>query len=581
MNPRNHFPGWGWDIAWLTLLGSLSAWWCLSAGAVLGVTFDEPFYLDKGLQAWRSGSNKALMRAGTMPLPVDLQTLPLFLWEQQRGIPWNVYVDLPEILPVARAMNLPFWWLLLGYGMLWGRLLGGPWAGRLTAGFLASDPNLLGHAALATTDIALSAMVLVATYHFLRGRDQPWVWRVLLPGIGFGFALATKASALPYVPLLAGIFGLWHLYEQGRFVGQDRTGFRATLFRYWSVTSQLRRDLAAIIGIGMVTVFAYCGCDWQTEPTFIAWAEGLPPGPLHDGVCFVAKNLCIFTNAGEGLIQQIKHNIRGHHGAYLLGGWYPRAVWYYFPAALTIKLPDATLALLLVVLLTRPRSLASAAGWAVLALLLFSLNTRVQIGIRLVFPLIVFLHVMLAVAVGRWQRRPERLVDEDSALVAAPSRSGWRLAFAGLCLAVTAVEAGLVWPDGVGYANRLSGGSEFSHHLLSDSNSDWGQGLPELKTWWRDHGQPMLKVWYYGTDPAILFHPFLYFPVHALPERSPQVLRQEVGTGYLAVSDTLLRNNPDRRADNLALIDWLNQQPPVDHVATFTIFRFLTDAAGP
>ena len=74
-----------------------------------------------------------------------------------------------------------------------------------------------------------------------------------------------------------------------------------------------------------------------------------------------------------------------------------------FPAAL-----DPTLVLFALVLLTRPRALLSPAGWAALVLLLFSLNTRVQIGVRLLFPFVVFLHVALAAACvkevwpGRW-----------------------------------------------------------------------------------------------------------------------------------------------------------------------------------
>ena len=51
---------------------------------------------------------------------------------------------------------------------------------------------------------------------------------------------------------------------------------------------------------------------------------------------WLSEHLRIFPNAGEGLAYQIKHNVRGH-GVYLFGDWEPRAVWYYFPAALAIK----------------------------------------------------------------------------------------------------------------------------------------------------------------------------------------------------------------------------------------------------
>ena len=548
------------DAVWLVVLGLLTSVWCLTAATEIGPTFDEPFYIDSGLESWRTGSNKLLMRAGTMPLPVDVQTLPLYLWERHTGETFNVYAEMPRFLPVARAMNLGFWWLLLVYGLLWGRLLGGPWAGRLAAGLIAADPNLLGHAALATTDIALTAAVLVAVYHFVTNREAGWGRRVFVPGLLYGFALTTKASALPYVPLLAAAFGTCHLYQTGRLAPPPGLSTWRKI-RFWqAATSRIRWDLFTVMAIGIAGLFAYCGCDWQPEPTFVTWADDLPPGPVRDVMHPLSHKLTIFTNAGEGLAQQIKHNIRGHHGTYVLGEWHRRAVWYYFPVALGVKLPDPTLLLLAVVLATRPRAVLSSAGLAVLVLFLFSLNTKVQIGIRLVFPLMVYLHLMLAVAVCR---RP-----------ADGSRgpAGWLTALAVGCLLWSAVEAALVWPDGVRYANRLHGGKAASHQHLSDSNADWGQGLPQLRDWWVAHDEPAIRVWYYGTDPAVLMHPFLFLPVYAMPDKSPEAIRAEVRPGYLAVGDTLLMCNPDRSPDTIALVDWLKTQEPVGHAGTFTIY---------
>ena len=119
------------DALWLLICGIASSAWCLSAGQQLGATFDEPIYVTRGLEAWRTGSHAGLLHLGTMPLPVDVQTLPLLLWERWRGLPFDPAADLEQILPVARAGTLVFWWLLLLYGMLAGRTLAGPWAGRL------------------------------------------------------------------------------------------------------------------------------------------------------------------------------------------------------------------------------------------------------------------------------------------------------------------------------------------------------------------------------------------------------------------------------------------------------------------
>ena len=119
------------DIVWLLAFGVASSAWCLSAAAELGATFDEPLYLNAGLTSWRTGSNKLLMSAGTMPLPVDVQTLPIYLWERSRGTEFHAYREIESILPVVRAANLTFWWLLLVYAMRLGRTFGGAWAGRL------------------------------------------------------------------------------------------------------------------------------------------------------------------------------------------------------------------------------------------------------------------------------------------------------------------------------------------------------------------------------------------------------------------------------------------------------------------
>src|SRR5262249_40258567 len=104
-----------WDVLWLIAVGGLSSAWCLTPAPPLGPTFDEPQPLNAGLASWRTGSNKILMAAGCMPLPVDVQTLPIYVWEQYRGVPFDQGADMGTILPVARATNLVFWWLLLVY----------------------------------------------------------------------------------------------------------------------------------------------------------------------------------------------------------------------------------------------------------------------------------------------------------------------------------------------------------------------------------------------------------------------------------------------------------------------------------
>src|SRR5207249_1340011 len=108
---------------WLCLLvcGGLSALWCLGAARQLGATHDEPIYLERGLEGWRSFSHGGLLSLGTMPLPTDVQTLPLYLAERWRGQPFDLAVDQEMLLPWMRAGTLIFWAVLLLHALLLGQ----------------------------------------------------------------------------------------------------------------------------------------------------------------------------------------------------------------------------------------------------------------------------------------------------------------------------------------------------------------------------------------------------------------------------------------------------------------------------
>lgn len=103
------------DICWFLFFAMASSVWCLGAASQLGPTWDEPTYINAGLSHWRTRSVHGIVAHGTMPLPVDLQTFPLYLYECWRGTPIGFLKD-PFCLFVARAGNLVFWWILLFFG---------------------------------------------------------------------------------------------------------------------------------------------------------------------------------------------------------------------------------------------------------------------------------------------------------------------------------------------------------------------------------------------------------------------------------------------------------------------------------
>jgi hypothetical protein len=569
------------DIAWLILWGLLSSAWCLTASRELSGVFDEKNNLNWGVTSWRTGSNYEFMRSGTMPLPVDLQYLPIHLWESRRGeefaIPFDQqqagdpdYVkkhiaDWHTILPYARAMNLVFWWLLLVYGMLVAQQFGGDWAGRFAVVLLATEPNFLGHACLAMTDIAVTAMVLVFTFHYYRGRDRGRFWRWFIPGILYGLAMAAKASSLTFVPLIMLAFEIPRLWYGGAFSPPPGVG---RVRHLWRSTSGIRSDGWKILFIGMIVVWCYCGSDWKPQSSFVKYADNRTDDAFGTPTLrWAAHHLTVFPNAGEAFAYQIKHNIRGH-GSTILGEWYPRATWKYFPIALTIKLSLPVLALLAGLLLLRPRSLWTPIGLAALFLLVFTLNCRVQIGIRLVFPLIAVLLVTIAVGCGR--------------VVVSWSDKG-RFAVLGIVTAACAYPAIAIWPDGLRFGNELWGGPDNTYKYISDSNYDWGQGVYDLDRWSAQHELPLAHVWYFGMDPIVAqdpnrllnLHDFYHYKID-VPDDTMKYVRGKV----VAVSPTLLYGIRDVTPTMEPVIAFFRAQQPLGRTRTFFVFDF-RDKASP
>jgi hypothetical protein len=525
----------------------------------LGPTFDEPLYLTRGLEHWRTGSYHGLLRLGTMPLPIDVQTLGLHVWECCRGVPFDAEADIDQLLPWARAGTLVFWWLLLLYGWKTAAWLGGRWAARLAVAFLATEPNLLAHASLATTDIAVSACVPAFIYYVLCGRDAPWWRRVGLPAFWLAAATLAKASGLIFCSISLVVLEISQLIQTGGLNDIQPGRLRESLGALWRSTRPAHRKALQIVAIGLFLTFVYCGSDWRSEPSFVAWAESLPVGFGKSTMVWLADHVRIFSNAGEAIVRQVKHNMHGH-GAYLLGQSSQRYFWYYFPVLLTLKLAVPILLLPVLLAVTAPRSLANRLCGLAVVLVAFSLTWHVQIGIRLILPVLTLGLVGLGVAVARAVSMAEAFWKKELLVTAAGAGLVW-----------AAASCAMVWPNGLCYVNELWGGTARGYRLVSDANYDWGQGLPELSRWQLANGVDELDVWYFGTDPAMKHLPMHFIPVHIREVRNFTDIQEIVPGRYLAVSTTLLYGAvPSDESHQAAKI--LRERKPVDRTTTFLIY---------
>jgi hypothetical protein len=233
---------------------------------------------------------------------------------------------------------------------------------------------------------------------------------------------------------------------------------------------------------------------------------------------------------------------------------------------LTIKLSLPLLIGPLLLLAVRPRALVNWACLTAAFLLLYSLTFRVQIGIRMVLPLVAFAVVGLAASVVRAHGEIAPGWGRHLLAAGAVAGVGW-----------TAAAATLAWPHALSYVNELWGGTPRGYLRVSESNYDWGQGLQELARWQRQNGSVPLNIWYFGTDPGLKRLPFRLVPLHALPIQGPEDVLAQVRGHYLAVSTTLLYGVTMTEGHHQAKA-FLLARRPVARTTTFFIYDFTQEA---
>ena len=469
-------------LAALCLLAVLTAEEWLSIRH-LSITVDEGAHTYAGYQHWRKrdfGVNPE-----HPPLVKLVATAPLLGLELQQPHPPPInfmveqYVggsqlytnnDGEQILTRARRAASLFTLLLalLVFAASY-EIFSGPVA--LIALFLFTfEPTVLAHGALITTDMGVACFLFASFYTFYRFLKQPSPVRLLLCGLAVGLALAAKVSGVLALPILV-LLALTDLAS----TNHDR-GKRAV---------RLAGSLLVIYLLGYGTLWAFYTFRYAARPvgpslnpTLQQLAHMLPQA-------WQAKLLEHIASAHllpEGYLYacaKLLSNITATSG-FLFGHVYPAGVWTYFPAAFAIK---STLSLLLLLVLSplvlrrfsKPTVVpAVGLGLAFCVILLTSLASHLDIGVRHILALYPFA-VVLAAAAAQCIAQP----------IARASRLG-AVAVAALLL-FQCISSLHSFPDYLPYANEAFGGPSKSYLALTDSNVDWGQQLKEVNAYLQSH----------------------------------------------------------------------------------------------
>jgi hypothetical protein len=189
--------------------------------------------------------------------------------------------------------------------------------------------------------------------------------------------------------------------------------------------------------------------------------------------------------------------------SFLRGQYSEKGFWNYFLWSFALKTPLVTLAALaagLVFAIHRREPWRSRIAFLLVPVIVYwavTLGSNLNIGHRHLLPVYPFLFVLAGGLALEWSKlRPGK-----KPLVACVSFAA--IAISGSIVFAPPWKPALVYPHYLAYFNEFAGGPRVGYESLVDSNLDWGQDLPGLKTW-LDQRQITAPVYlcYFGTaDP--------------------------------------------------------------------------------
>lgn len=497
-----------------------------------------------------------------------------------------------ELFSRARLM-MPLFSVLGGLVIfLWSKRLYGPGGGLLSLALWLLCPNVLAHCRLVTSDIGSASLGVLATYVFWRSLQRPTWLRAALAGLCLGLAQLSKFSMI----LLYGLWpllGLLHLFTgavegsrmrrasrglvQGLFiltlsvavvnVGYGFEGVGIPLGKFEFVSQSLTQPVPAgsklwrPSGDDTLLNAAY---RYRINRFRGTWLETLPtPFPKHYVLGFDDQKF-----EAEGVPQKFldpnstSDEVSGYP-VYLNGTIRQKSWWYYYLLTLAYKVPEGTWALFLaslVILLTSPRSRAfwfdevTVLALPVLVILVMSVLTNINLGLRYVLPGFPFVFISIGKVVP-WATGLSARVRR---------RAAESFVVASLVATMTATLA--ITPHYLAYFNWASGGASNGSSHLIDSNLDWGQDLVGLRRWLQTHApDEAVGLAYFGQiNPNIfLFRSEGGFPWFLPPPRPGSIQARELPPRYqgrmeglkfkpglYAVSASLLRGLPWRVYDD-------------------------------
>ncbi len=545
-----------WQLV-VALLGALALFRVMATYSVFGQTMDEPFHLGCGMEWLQKGTYT--LEPLHPPLARVAAALVPYLAGMRIGDSPTAYLEGNRVLygrgpylqrlAQARLGTLPF--LLLAIGCVWwlGNELYGPAAGGAAALLFTLLPPVLAHGGLATTDMAVTATIALAVATLVRWLRRPSLGAAAGFGASAALAVLAKFSALIFLPACLLVILVAHALTQ-------RAEPAAEVPR-----RSRRKELALCLFVAFITLwagyrFSFHAPQGSTPPkspgiarTLYVAATSVPvPAPE-----FLAGLHALWMTQEDG------------RRAYLLGEAYRGGKWMFFPVALGVKTPLGFLLLAAAgcwiagTMAWRSRNawMLAPAGCAAL-ILLVSLPSRINIGLRHILPIYPFLALLAGLALA------------DLVVAAQLERTRRRYAAAGVALLLAlwcVVTSWRAHPDYLAYFNELAGAHP--ENILVDSDLDWGQDLLRLGPALRARNIHDVWIVYFGSA---------RLNAAGLPPYR-ELRPGERVTGWVAASAWSLKMG-DLSTPDCGGYCWLNEYPPTATVGKSILLIYVPPAVS-
>lgn len=451
----------------LGLLCVLFSFISLSVGSALNesLTYDEVFYLEEGRGILSGGQMRDPYNPPLMPILAGLPT----------AIGWETWVRSPT--PAHQAFFSRMVVVALGSMLILSVYIVGSRifsrnAGLIASFLLAFHPSLLAHSHYVTSDTGVTLFVFLAVVYWLKFLARPTVSGILLFAGAAGYAVGMKVTSLGFIPAMV-LISVWQKkgLRSWSFIAKHRgkmiAGCMSFFLLLWAVFL-FRSDVvirprpdATRVSSRLMQTARDGNMPWLA--TSLEWLQTRPI-PLG-GMLAIVKN-----NAIRSLT---------------LGN--ERPSWHQLLVTIGAKTPLPLMILFMLGLILMGRQPNVKKRYvtlfvsAILMMIVFSLIGGMAPMIRYVLPVYPFVVLVSAsiIHIVRWRGAKILMV---------------------LLLLWYAWGSVSAYPHFISYANEFVGPRDRRYEVLADSNLDWGQALPDVARYIRQHQLGTITFSYFGRD---------------------------------------------------------------------------------